>query len=51
MFELKCAGAGTFRETHRIVGTNLVVKFPLMDDAECNIKHSAMEIRRMRRLG
>jgi len=50
VFELKALNRGTFREVYRIVGTMLVVKFPLSDDRPCNIRHSATEIRRMKRL-
>ena len=42
-------GGGVFRETFRIKGTNLIVKFPL-NEAESGIGHMRTEMRRLAKI-
>jgi hypothetical protein len=45
-FEVKLVGAGEFRKVYRIVGTDLVVKFPRITRSSKNIGHSRVEYKR-----
>jgi hypothetical protein len=53
----KYVGRGVFRETFRVTGTNLIVKFPLNEARDCRtpvykggIAHSRTEMRRLTKL-
>lgn len=58
-YPLKKLGSGAFRTTYHIKGTNLVIKFPYVDDTYCdgdyndsceNIEHTQEEITNIRNI-
>jgi len=48
--KLRLLGSGAFREGFKVVNADVVIKFPISKSTSQGVKHSAQEVRRIRRL-